>query len=180
MALGEYCSILQVVGFQNSGKTTLMEKLISRSIQDGFRVASIKHHGHGGVPVHEAHAKDSMRHYEAGAVVSSVEGDGVLQLHGRMEQWSLSTIIKLYEFFSLDVIFVEGYKKEGYPKVVLIRDEQDLAMLDTLTNIACVISHVKLGNKLARNYRVFQLSEDARYINFLMEEVVKKSGTGFI
>ncbi len=97
-----------------------------------------------------------------------------------MNDWSLPKIIKLYEFFSPDVIFVEGYKKEGYPKAVLVRDERDLAMLDTLTNIACVISHVKLGNKLAHNYRVFQLDEDARYINFLMEEVVKKSGTGFI
>ncbi len=180
MALGEYCSILQVVGFQNSGKTTLMEKLINRSVQEKLRVASIKHHGHGGVPVHESHAKDSVRHWEAGAVVASVEGDGVLQLLGRMNDWSLPKIIKLYEFFSPDVIFVEGYKKEGYPKVVLVRDEEDLAMLDTLTNIACVISHVKLGNKFAHNYLVFQLDEDARYIDFLMEEVVKKGGTEFI
>lgn len=180
MALGKHYAILQVVGFQNSGKTTLMEKLIGRATQAGLRAASIKHHGHGGVPARESHAKDSMRHYEAGAVVSSVEGDGVLQLHGRMNDWGLAKIIKLYEIFSLDVIFIEGYKRESYPKVVFIRDERDFSMLHFLTNIQCVISHVKLEDKINPDYQVFQLDEDDQYIDFLMEEVVKKGGTGCI
>jgi molybdopterin-guanine dinucleotide biosynthesis protein B len=64
--------------------------------------------------------------------------------------------------------------------VVFIRDEQDLSMLHSLTNIQCVISHVNLANKIDPAYQVFQLDEDDQYINFLMEEVVKQGGTGFI
>ncbi|USK59232.1 molybdopterin-guanine dinucleotide biosynthesis protein B [Peribacillus asahii] len=175
MALGKYCPILQVVGYQNSGKTTLMEKLISRAAQVGLRAASIKHHGHGGAPSYELPSKDSLRHYEAGAVVSSVEGGGTLQLRAKMDDLNLEEMLRFYQFFSIDVIFVEGYKRESYPKVVLLRDEQDLSILDSLTNVQCIISHVQLDQKLVQNYKVFQLNEDHLYIDFLME-VVNKDG----
>jgi molybdopterin-guanine dinucleotide biosynthesis adapter protein len=182
MALGKHCSILQIVGFQNSGKTTLVEKLIAKSKQEGLRVASIKHHGHGGIPdgICSSKSKDSMRHHKAGAIVSSVEGDGVLQLSTRIDNWNLEKIIKLYRFFSIDVIFVEGYKKERYPKVVLIRSENDLSFLHSLTNVQCVISHIKLDKEALKCDQMFQLDEENFYIDFLMEKVVKKSGTKFV
>ncbi|RID85450.1 molybdopterin-guanine dinucleotide biosynthesis protein B [Peribacillus asahii] len=175
MALGKYCPILQVVGYQNSGKTTLMEKLISRAAQVGLRAASIKHHGHGGAPSYESPSKDSLRHYEAGAIVAGVEGDGILQLRAKMDDLSLEDMLRFYQFFSIDVLFIEGYKKESYPKVVLLRDEQDLSILDSLTNVQCIISRVQVNQKLVQNYKVFQLNEDHLYIDFLME-VVNKDG----
>lgn len=182
MALGKYCSILQIVGFQNSGKTTLVEKLISKAKQEGLRVASIKHHGHGGVPDNtcSSKSKDSIRHHEAGAMVSSVKGDGVLQLSAKVDNWNLGKIIELYSFFSIDVIFVEGYKKEHYPKVVLIRNENDLSLLHFLTNIKCVVSHINLDKKVLKKYRIFQLDEEEFYMDFLIKEVVKKGGTKFV
>lgn len=73
MALGQHRKILQIVGYQNSGKTTLMEQLIKRATTEGLRVGTIKHHGHGGVPMIEA-SKDSSRHELAGASVTAVEG----------------------------------------------------------------------------------------------------------
>ncbi len=62
MTLGKNCPILQIVGFQNSGKTTLTEKLIFRASIAGLKAASIKHHGHGGTPDTELSSKDSIRH----------------------------------------------------------------------------------------------------------------------
>lgn len=73
MALGQHRKILQIVGYQNSGKTTLMEQLIKQATMEGLRVGAIKHHGHGGVPMIET-SKDSSRHELAGAVVTAVEG----------------------------------------------------------------------------------------------------------
>jgi molybdopterin-guanine dinucleotide biosynthesis adapter protein len=157
-----------------------MEKLIGRATQDGLQASSIKHHGHGGTPDNEFCSKDSIRHHKAGAVVSSVEGDGVLQLSAKLDNWSLNKIITLYQFFSTDVIFIEGYKKEHYPKVVFIRNDKDLSLLDSLTNVQCVISHVRVDSEIFKHYKVFQLYEDHLYIDFLMEEVVKKDGTKFI
>ncbi len=84
-------------------------------------------------------------------------------------------MIKLYHFFSVDIIFVEGYKKKAYPKVFLIRDEDDLSLLNSLVNVRCVISHVKLDSKELEHYQVFQLEDDDLYIDFLMKEAMKKS-----
>jgi molybdopterin-guanine dinucleotide biosynthesis protein B len=41
--------ILQVVGYQNSGKTTLITKLIKMLKEMSYRVGTLKHHGHDGV-----------------------------------------------------------------------------------------------------------------------------------
>lgn len=73
MALEQHRKIIQIVGYQNSGKTTLMEQLIKHATKEGLRVGTIKHHGHGGAPV-ENLSKDSNRHEQAGARVSAVEG----------------------------------------------------------------------------------------------------------
>ncbi len=80
MALEQYCPILQVVGYQNSGKTTLMEKLIKKSADSGLHIASIKHHGHGGALKNEIAEKDSERHQKAGSAITAVEGGGSLQI----------------------------------------------------------------------------------------------------
>ena len=171
MALVARCTVLQVVGFQNSGKTTLVEKLIKKAKQFNLCVGSIKHHGHGGPPDSSGQPKDSYRHHQAGADVAGVEGDGILQLTAESKDWSLRKLINFYQFFSPDVIFVEGYKKESYPKAVLIRSEEDLVLLSSLTNIICVISHIPLKNEVQRAYPMFHLQEDELYLNFLLKEV---------
>ncbi|WP_100402814.1 molybdopterin-guanine dinucleotide biosynthesis protein B [Bacillus sp. FJAT-42315] len=180
MALARHCSILQVVGFQNSGKTTLMEKLIHRATSEGLLSASIKHHGHGGVPVNESASKDSVRHYQAGAVVSGVEGAGVLSLTVKREAWSLQQLLTLYQTFDINVIFVEGYKQESYPKVVLLRSAEDIPLLHSLSNIQCVIywEACHLSNDLP--YPAFPIVDDKQYIDFLIRIVREQDGTNVI
>ncbi|HQI24319.1 MAG TPA: molybdopterin-guanine dinucleotide biosynthesis protein B, partial [Smithella sp.] len=57
-------SLISIVGKSNSGKTTLVEKLIPELIKRGYRVATIKHNKHGFDIDHEG--KDSWRHKRAG------------------------------------------------------------------------------------------------------------------
>ncbi|WP_232713393.1 molybdopterin-guanine dinucleotide biosynthesis protein B [Bacillus xiapuensis] len=165
------CFILQVVGFQNSGKTTLMEKLIARTSQHGLIPASIKHHGHGGVPDQTLELKDSARHQRAGAMIAGVEGEGVWQFTMKQAHFSLKECLRLYQTFSVDVILIEGYKQADYPKAVLLRNEEDLCLLDSLTNIQCVICWKALDDPNLEKYPVFLLKEEEQYMNFLMEIV---------
>jgi molybdopterin-guanine dinucleotide biosynthesis adapter protein len=178
-AINKKCLILQIVGYQNSGKTTLTEKLIQKAKNKGLSTATIKHHGHGGVPEIEIICKDSIRHLNAGAIVSSVEGDGVLQLRTNTLNWDLKKTIELYRFFSTDVIFIEGYKRESYPKVVLIRDDSDLDLLETLTNVKCVISQIELQKNRFIDYQLFHREDEQDYLEFLINEIInQKSGEG--
>ena len=69
--------ILSIVGRSNSGKTTLLEKLIRELTQRGCRIGTIKHHFHGPVEV-DVPGKDSWRHKRAGARVVALSAPETL------------------------------------------------------------------------------------------------------
>lgn len=169
MALGKASSIIQIVGYQNSGKTTLVEKVVHALAESEMKVATIKHHGHGGFP--EVAPKDSERHRKAGAVVSSVEGAGLLSLSSLREEWSLQEIIRLYEFFEVDTILIEGYKKENYPKVVLLRSAEDVELVHKVENVVAVITWYNAPVNLREEYKVFHITEEKLYIDWFLQTV---------
>ncbi|WP_142953841.1 molybdopterin-guanine dinucleotide biosynthesis protein B [Bacillus cereus] len=169
MAMGNAPSILQIVGYQNSGKTTLVEKIVHALAESEMKVATIKHHGHGGFP--EVAQKDSERHREAGAVVSSVEGAGLLSLSSLRDEWSLQEIIRLYEFFEVDTILIEGYKAEKYPKVVLLRSAEDIELLHKIENVVAIITWDKALSNLREEYKVFHITEEKLYVDWFLQTV---------
>lgn len=129
--------IFQVVGFQNSGKTTIITQLIKELKAEGLQVASIKHHGHGGKPS-VAENKDTSRHLEAGAIASLVEGEGRLLLQVE-KSFTIEEKIQLLRLVSPDIVFIEGYKKKDFPKLVLIREKRDIELLPSLKNVKAVM-----------------------------------------
>lgn len=130
--------VFQVIGYQNSGKTTLTTKLIKALKDRGLKTVTIKHHGHGGKP-DAADQKDSSKHLSAGSIASIVEGDGRLILQAENFEISLEKQIELLNFFYPDVILIEGYKQENYPKLLLLRDKQDLILLEMVKNVTAVV-----------------------------------------
>ncbi|KGX86049.1 molybdopterin-guanine dinucleotide biosynthesis protein B [Pontibacillus marinus] len=131
--------VLQVVGYKNSGKTSVITSLIQALQREGLKVGTLKHHGHGGEP-DKLNGTDSSQHFNAGAVVSGVEGDGVFQWNVRQESWSLDVLLNLYRPLGLDIVLVEGFKSEPYPKWVLLRDDNDLKMVKELKNVQGIVS----------------------------------------
>lgn len=126
--------IFQVVGYQNSGKTTVVSQLIHTLKNKGLHVAVIKHHGHGGRP-DIMESKDSSNHIVAGATVSLVEGGGRLLLQAEQPSWGLAEEVELALFFKPDVVVIEGHKKENYPKLLLIKQKSDLELLKRLKKV---------------------------------------------
>ncbi len=114
--------ILCFVGRSNSGKTTLIERLIPELVQAGYRVATIKHAGHGFDL--DTEGKDSWRHKRAGASAVMVLSKGSLAMFS-----DVSDEIKVEELRdrlldqSIDLIIAEGWKSEGYQKIVVVREE---------------------------------------------------------
>ena len=66
--------IVSVVGRSNSGKTTLLERLVRELSRRGWRVGTVKHHVHGPVTV-DVPGKDSWRHKQAGALAVVLASD---------------------------------------------------------------------------------------------------------
>ncbi|RSD29489.1 molybdopterin-guanine dinucleotide biosynthesis protein B [Mesobacillus subterraneus] len=123
--------LFQIAGYQNSGKTTLVTTLIEHLSATGLKIATVKHHGHGGKP-DILESKDSGRHIKAGAAVSLVEGGGRIIIQAENGLWTLAEEIEILSSFKTDLILIEGYKNEPYPKAVILRDEADLELLERL------------------------------------------------
>jgi molybdopterin-guanine dinucleotide biosynthesis adapter protein len=130
--------IFQIVGYQNSGKTTIMTKILKQLKLEGLITVSIKHHGHGGMPDVNGQ-KDSAIHIDNGAIASIVEGNGRLLLQAEKINWTLQEKIQLMGFFGPDIILIEGHKKESYPKLLLIREKEDVEPLLKLDNIKLIM-----------------------------------------
>lgn len=130
--------ILQIVGFKNSGKTTLIENWLEILQDEGLDVSVIKHHGHDGPIELPSSETDSMKYFNKGASSTIVVGNGMVQFHNRREL-DLDQLIKLSMVANPDVILVEGFKREPFPKVVLIRSEEDWGNLCSLQNVILVV-----------------------------------------
>ena len=114
--------ILCFVGRSNSGKTTLIERLIPELVQAGYRVATIKHAGHGFDL--DAEGKDSWRHKRAGASTVMVLSKGSLALFSDVsDEIKIEELRDRFVENSIDLVLAEGWKSDGYPKIVVVRDE---------------------------------------------------------
>jgi molybdopterin-guanine dinucleotide biosynthesis protein B len=113
--------IVSIVGKSNSGKTTLIEKLVAELSRRGIRVATIKHNRHGFEIDHEG--KDSWRHKKAGAVATVVASPGrVALIEDAPGDYSLAELRDRY-IRDADLILAEGFKVNPHPKIEVFRTE---------------------------------------------------------
>ncbi|MGP4106655.1 molybdopterin-guanine dinucleotide biosynthesis protein B [Virgibacillus sp. L01] len=128
--------ICQIVGYKNSGKTTVMNSLIRYFSSSEMKVGTLKHHGHGGEP-EVVDNTDSTTHIESGSLVSGVQGENTTQLTFEVKM-NLDKLIQLYSNLPIDLLLIEGYKNASYPKIVLVKNEQDFSHLSDLSNIIAI------------------------------------------
>lgn len=122
---------LAVVGRHNSGKTTLLVKLIEELTRRGHNVGSVKHHHHAGFEI-DIPGKDSYRHRAAGAVETVISSpDQVARIQTISGEAECANIVASMPGHS--VVLVEGYRKSGLPTIEIMRagnaaDEQVAAV----------------------------------------------------
>ena len=116
--------ILSFVGRSNSGKTTLIERVISELVQVGYRISTIKHAGHGFEL--DTEGKDSWRHKRAGASNVIVLSKGSMAMFADVpEEMKVEEVRDRFIDSQIDLIIAEGWKGGGYPKVVVVRERLD-------------------------------------------------------
>jgi molybdopterin-guanine dinucleotide biosynthesis protein MobB len=105
-----------VIGWKNSGKTGLMERLITALRAQGYSVSSIKH-AHHAFDIDQP-GKDSFRHRHAGAgeVLLASRHRWVLMHENAPDQEPLLAEL-LARLAPVDIVLVEGYKRDNHPKI---------------------------------------------------------------
>lgn len=110
---------IAIVGRHNSGKTTLIERLIAELVGRGYDVGSIKHHSHVGFDI-DYPGKDSYRHRAAGASETVIAAPGqvarIKTIEGEAECSELVRSMPGH-----DIVVVEGYRKSGLPTIEIMR-----------------------------------------------------------
>lgn len=112
--------IYGVIGWQNSGKTTLMERLVATLTRRGLSVSTVKHVHHD-VDLDQP-GKDTWRHREAGAqevMLASAKRFAILREHRGPEPELTEVLARLAP---VDLVLVEGYKRDTHPKIEVWRE----------------------------------------------------------
>ena len=121
--------VVSIVGKSDSGKTTLLEKVVRELTSRGYRIATIKHDTHSFEIDHPG--KDSWRHKQAGAAITVISSPSKLALVADTDHdLTLSEIREIY-MREVDLIVTEGYKRETHPKIEVFRQEMHRELLCT-------------------------------------------------
>jgi molybdopterin-guanine dinucleotide biosynthesis protein B len=112
--------IIGIAGWSGAGKTTLLTRVIPRLTARGLRVSTVKH-AHHAFDIDQP-GKDSHSHRVAGAtevLISSANRFALMhELRGEPE-WTLHAL--LAKLSPVDLVLVEGFKRETHPKLEVFR-----------------------------------------------------------
>lgn len=108
--------IFGITGWKNSGKTTLTERLVSELTRRGRKVSTVKH-AHHTFDI-DKEGTDSFRHRQAGATeVAIVSGNRWALMHELRDEAEPALEAILARLAPCDIVLIEGYKREGHPKI---------------------------------------------------------------
>jgi molybdopterin-guanine dinucleotide biosynthesis protein B len=112
--------VFGIAGYSGSGKTTLLERMIPVFILEGLRISVVKH-AHHRFDV-DRPGKDSYRHREAGAAEVLISGGERWVLMHELRGAPEPTLDQLLNKFSpCDIVLVEGFKSQPFPKLEVHR-----------------------------------------------------------
>ena len=159
--------IYGIVGYKNAGKTGLMARLVTEITGRGISVSTLKHAHHTFDVDHPG--KDSHRHRQAGAqqvlLASGTRWALMSELRGAAEP-PLADLLRLLS--PVDLVLVEGYKRDAHPKVEAFRavTGNPLIAPDDPT-----VRAVASDTALTLDRPVFDLDDTATIADFILSEV---------
>ena len=155
-----------VIGWKNSGKTSLMERLVAEITGRGFSVSTVKHVHHEVDLDHPG--KDTYRHRIAGAreVVLASAGRLAIMVEHREAEPELPAV--LARLAPVDLVLVEGYKRDAHPKVEVWREETGHPLIQPHDPL---VRAVATDAALRLKVPVLDLNDTRAVADFILREV---------
>ena len=143
--------VIGFAGWSGAGKTTLLVRLIPALIERGLRVSTLKH-AHHAFDVDKP-GKDSWEHRAAGATEVLVASSARWALMHELRDAPEPALPDLLSRLSpVDLVLVEGYKREAHPKIEIWRSANGKPLLhpDDPTIVAIASDIVPPGLAIPR------------------------------
>lgn len=140
--------IFGIVGWKNSGKTTMVAGLVTELKSRGYSISTVKH-AHHAFDLDQP-GRDSYKHREAGAqevLISSGNRWALMhELEGE-EEFQLAEL--LTKMTLVDLVLVEGFKKEPHAKIECHRVASEMPLIcskdETIVAVATDVEVDALG-----------------------------------
>lgn len=164
--------IYGVIGWKNAGKTSLMERLVADITARGFSVSTVKHVHHD-VDL-DPPGKDSRRHRDAGAreVILAGAHRFALMVEHRDAEPALAQV--LARLAPVDLVLIEGYKRDFHPKIEVWRPEAGQALIQptdpSIRAIATDAADV-VQRPMPKTVPVLDLNDTVLVADFILHEV---------
>lgn len=165
--------ILGVAAYSGTGKTTLLRKILPQLRGHGLRVAMVKHAHHSfdtDVP-----GKDSYELRKAGAtqmLVASRHRWALVSETGDGSEPRLDELLAHLDHDNLDLILVEGFKAEAFPKIELHRPSLGHPLLCTLDrSIIAIATDAPLT--IDPRIPVLDLNQPEQITDFILNNVLR-------
>ena len=159
--------LMAVCGVKNSGKTTLITRLLPLLCERGLKVATIKHDGHDFEP--DVPGTDSWRHRKAGACGTAVfSGKRWMVVHERAPAGTKELV---QCFPEADLVLLEGFKNSRYPKVEVIRQGnsgESVCDPENLLAVATDLKEDRVRPGLPENVQVLDLNDTEKIAEVIL------------
>lgn len=159
--------VIGLAAYSGVGKTTLLCQLIPLLKAKGFRVGVIKH-SHHDVEIDQP-GKDSFRHRQAGAspvMLVSPYRRVVISEFAVPQALSLEAHLLAFPGDEVDLILVEGFRDEAFPKIELHRSVLQKPLL--FTNDPSIIALASTDTAIACPLPVLDLNDAAAIADFII------------
>ena len=159
-------AVISFVGKSNSGKTTLVEKVITELKARGYRIGTAKNVYHR--VIFDQPGKDSWRHIQAGSEATIISSSDKLVLIKPLT--GAARLVDIIHMFGeeYDIIIAEGFKQSQVPKIEVHRKEIG-APLGNLKNLLAVVTNEPLEVKA----RQFSFDDVYNIVDVIEKEVIK-------
>jgi molybdopterin-guanine dinucleotide biosynthesis adapter protein len=162
-------TMISITGRSNSGKTTLILKIIGELSKRGYRASVIKHTFH-----HldsDPQGKDSWRFRNSGAETVVLANDSELALFTRLEEPpSPEELAERYIHSNSHIVILEGFKSASFPKMEVVGDSEEAPLYESgIMNIQAVISDKKSDTELP----VFRRDDVRGITDFIVNNYIK-------
>ena len=158
-----FMKAIAIVGFKNSGKTTLAIAIAKALKNKNYKVAVIKHSGKP-IPREESDTGKFLKEIEKVVLITPESTEIMFNT-----SWDLKKIIPL---LSADFLVIEGFKNLKYfPKIICLREESDKESLSDGLELFSVGIDVSLKVNKVVDYLITEEND----LEIMVEEIERKS-----
>ena len=158
--------IIGITGWKDVGKTYYASLIINLLVKRGYQVGSIKH-AHHDFDIDKP-GTDSFKHREAGSnqvIISSSKRWAKITENNNENEKSLDELIQ--EFNNVEIIVVEGFKKDNHPKIEILTKGLNNRNKETKNVIGIVSNNLK-----DTTIPVFKENDIENLVEFIIKKIL--------